>query len=1337
MWFDGGAGLDPLSVDASRAHDALVGARIGPFEVEALLGRGGAAEVWRATHVPLARRVAGGESGRGGASVAIKVVTAQHAREPRLIETLETEARAAARLDHPAIARVLDHGIVSPDAEALSDGRFAAGSPYLVMELASGGTLEAVPRPFAWDDLVRTLLVLLDALAHAHARGVIHRDLKLANVLLAAEGDLRPGLKLTDFGIAHALGGELSPEHQAETAHGGTPAYMAPEQIMGEWRDYGPWTDLYALGCLAFALANGELPFRGAHPAATAYMHLEQPPPALGPDAPRVAGFEDWLHRLLAKRPFARFQRAADAAWALRAIDDAHRGQRGGRSTVGAPVDAAALAERLVRESRPPIVPEHDPALSPVPAGTATPSWAAGVARRDGPPARTRLRPEQTDAPLIDASARPLFDAWRVPEPEAVTQHAPTADMVTRLEGCLDALTALTLPWIERGDDDGGAAPAPPADLVRAAASREEGSRPDARSPLLAPPLPRVWHVAERDDGDLVTAAAAGLGLFGRRVPPLVGRTAERDRLWAVLRDARERPRPRCVVIESPPGYGKSRLAAWLAERADEVGSAEVVRVLHSPAPSPHDGIEAALVRHLGLVGLSRGDAARRLERVVEQRLGDAELARGLEAALLPTADASTRGEERAARGLPARHGVLLSYLERLAELRPVIVWLEDVEWGHAALRLVEAALSSPGLERAIVFVATHRVDAEAADAGAEAALARLLARRDVDRVRLGPLSPEAHRALVGELLRLEPELAERVASRTEGNPLFATELLSDWVARGVLVPGPRGLMLAPGEEPGVPASVRELWVSRLDHVLERHGEDARTALELLAVLGNEVELQEWVALAALVGAATSERLVTPLVDARLVERTPRGLRFLHGMLRETIEQGFRGTPRFAHFHAACAAMLEAHGGDDAAERVGRHWLLGRRPERALAPLLVGARERLARGDVHVALELVALRDAAIERLGPTRAEGAGRVAGWLVEIEARLTQGDSEAAARALARAEAVAAREDERIALAVVHGELAYADGRYDEAARVLASAERGAPTEGLRARAQLGLGDVAYRRGRLAEAERHYAAALAGVERAGLAGRRLVGEHLRALWGLGYVALWRRALPEAAAHFERQRALAARFARRLDEARALSALGEVARLSGQLTPAERAYRESLGVHRALRSGEAEVAELNLALVLLARGELDRGERITSRVLAALEARGRLGQLYVAALAQLALVAAARGEGARFEAQLADVERRAREMRLLDGDLAEILRLAATHAARTLDDAAAERVVRLAARFEPRIDASADAHDPDHAAVGLDRGVSTRDGRVVERHLHVSGAPEADDAP
>lgn len=254
---------------------------------------GGMGTVWAGTHTG------------SGQPVAVKVMSAQ-----RSVDTaaFDAEIRATARLRHPNIIQVFDHGRVRA-AEA--SPRFTVGSPWLAMERVSGGTLSDHRGRLTWPVLRTILLRLLSALSHAHASGVIHRDLKPANVLIGAEVH---DLRLMDFGLAAIQLRRPGVTHQGPP--GGTPAYMAPEQIQGAWRMTGPWTDLYALGVLAHTMACGAYPFSGT-PTAILHAHLHTPPRPLPPYAPGVEGFADWITRLLAKAPRDRFSSAAEAMDAL------------------------------------------------------------------------------------------------------------------------------------------------------------------------------------------------------------------------------------------------------------------------------------------------------------------------------------------------------------------------------------------------------------------------------------------------------------------------------------------------------------------------------------------------------------------------------------------------------------------------------------------------------------------------------------------------------------------------------------------------------------------------------------------------------------------------------------------------------------------------------------------------------------------------------------------------------------------------------------------------------------------------------------------------------------
>ena len=284
--------------------------QLGDFRILAPLGVGGMGEVWRAVHL------------QQGVRAAVKVITAAHAHETEYRQTFAREVQAVAALDHPGVLTVFDFGVVSEEAAQASAGRLVAGCPWLAMELADGGSLAELRGQMTWPVLRRILLAILDALAHAHARLLVHRDLKPENLLrLSTPEGFR--VKVTDFGIAHAMRPEIDGAMlEVFAVRAGTPAYMPPEQLQGRWRDYGPWTDLYALGCVTFELVSGKPPFVSTSLQSLAAAHLYEQPPHFLPRFPVPIGLNDWVQRLLQKRPTARFMCAADAAQALMALPD-------------------------------------------------------------------------------------------------------------------------------------------------------------------------------------------------------------------------------------------------------------------------------------------------------------------------------------------------------------------------------------------------------------------------------------------------------------------------------------------------------------------------------------------------------------------------------------------------------------------------------------------------------------------------------------------------------------------------------------------------------------------------------------------------------------------------------------------------------------------------------------------------------------------------------------------------------------------------------------------------------------------------------------------------------
>jgi serine/threonine-protein kinase len=273
------------------------GRRLGPYEITAPIGAGGMGDVWRARDTRLER------------DVALKVLPAEALADETARARLVREARLASKLNHPHICTIHEVG----EAE---------GQTYIAMELVEGQPLDArvAAGLLPVDEVVRYGRQLAAALAHAHGRGVVHRDLKSANVVVTPEGQV----KVLDFGLAKRLTSErlvqATPVAPASlTAPGvvvGTLAYMAPEQLRGQPADAR--SDIWALGVVLYEMAAGKRPFEGQTGFEVTAAILSQPVPAVPPSVP--APLEGVIDRCLAKEPGARYQRADEVLAALEAV---------------------------------------------------------------------------------------------------------------------------------------------------------------------------------------------------------------------------------------------------------------------------------------------------------------------------------------------------------------------------------------------------------------------------------------------------------------------------------------------------------------------------------------------------------------------------------------------------------------------------------------------------------------------------------------------------------------------------------------------------------------------------------------------------------------------------------------------------------------------------------------------------------------------------------------------------------------------------------------------------------------------------------------------------------
>lgn len=796
--------------------------KIGPFQLNRLIGQGAMADVWEANH-------------QSGQQVAIKIVTSKYAHSQKVMQAFRNEARAAARLRHPNIIELLDMGLISEADSHASQGRFQASSPYLVMELASTFTLQDMVPCSSYEQLKGVANDVLAALNHAHANGVVHRDLKPRNVLLD-QTSMTPRLKLSDFGISQAIfqrrDGSLKDERLQ-----GTPYYMAPEQIKGLWREQGPWTDLYALGCMLYRLVTGKIIYQG-NLQEVLQAHIHHPTPKLKPLFDIPARFESWLGTLLEKDTEKRCRLAADAAYALNRLELPY------------------------------------PVL---------------------------MAPAPTYEPLME---------------DTLDEPAPS--------------------W-----------------------HNEQRTLPKYHLNPPAPPIPSTWREAVHESSAL---RGVGLGLFGLKHTQTVARTYERDMLWQGLRRVHETKRAHLIVLRGDSGMGKTHLTKWLCKRAMETGAGVGIRINHHPDHNPCDGLPYAVAKLFHLLGLSTQLIQQKLTEWLHTRhlRGEActHTARVLTQAISPW---SETGES-----YPDEHynqatqdQAFLTLLGLLAQERPLILHVDDLQWGNESIpfigNLLDSAEPLPFLIVATVNPNAHSISAQYAATGQT-----LLQHPQTTRIDLLPMTAEAIERMVNSMIGLEPELMQDVIRRSQGQPLFTIQLLRDLTARDVLFEQELGYGLKQNIDLTLPEDVGQLWQVRIDQALRNLEPKARreavTALQLAALLGGEFIFKTWRMAAYQCAIALSTQLVDLFADTGLIHLLGHTIRLSHGAMSQALQDMCRRDPeRWRKLHHACAAAIgssEHPWSINFDERMANHLLEAGQNDDALEHLVKAIQRHLTRGNL-------------------------------------------------------------------------------------------------------------------------------------------------------------------------------------------------------------------------------------------------------------------------------------------------------------------------------------------------------------------------------------------------
>ncbi|MFW5967999.1 MAG: AAA family ATPase, partial [Persicimonas sp.] len=779
--------------------------------------------------------------------------------------------------------------------------------------------------------------------------------------------------------------------------------------------------------------------------------------------------------------------------------------------------------------------------------------------------------------------------------------------------------------------------------------------------------LPRRWP-SPTLGAHSIQIVGTGLGLYGLRSIPLVGRDRELDKMWRTFRTVARDEQDHILVVRGSQGCGKTRLVEWFTQRLEEFGAAAVLKATHSVTSGSSEGFSSMLERHFRTMGASDREAERTIRREMGEEGFDTPyewhvMTQIMRPVLDDEADSSALRIARPSQ----RYAVLRRYLRKLAADKPVILWCDDVHWASDTLAFANFLRRVHSDEIGAVFtilVATEEVLVERSSE--RELLEELLECERVDEIALEPLDPRHHEKLVQELLLLEGDLSREVAHRTAGNPLFAVELIGDWVERGVLEVGQEGFVLSEGVDPVIPDHLHDVWVHRLEGLLAGFSFHAREALELAAALGQTVRMREWKGLCDLAGVRLDENLASELIARRFAQKTEEGWSFAHSIVRESLERQAREEGRWVDHRRLCATLMETlydTSQPRIAERYGRYAKSAHQFERALAPLLLSVDGRRKEGDYRRAQQLVTAYLECLEGMAASD-DDSRWCEGWLQRAHTHLSVREPREAHRWAQKAEK----------LAEIHG--------WDELhAQSLAclglakqwTGQKDAPEHLHRAYEAINRIEITDDNHWVFDMTAHGLTRLGEFDNA----RRLVKRQLELAHRLDddqlvarcyhlrcRIAFFEEDFEEALHWIDESVTICEVIDHKVGKGNCLELEAEIYRRRGELERAEDLYRRCIGLHETIGYSTA-IAETNLANILLKQGRPSEAEE---RFLRARRAFDRSGRRMFEAVARAGLLAcaAARHFWGNIDEHLEPIQTFLTETNACETDLAELLEYA-----------------------------------------------------------------------
>lgn len=856
---------------------------LGPYILEGIIGAGGFGTVYRARDA-------------GGRRVALKVL-APHVDSEETLRRFEREGTI--RIDHPNVVRVLDAGS-------------ASGVSYIAFELLEGKPLIALleQAPLPAERVIDIGLQIGAGLEAAHARGVVHRDLKPGNVFVCDDG----ALKILDFGIARPMS-QAGPQLTMAGSVIGTPGYLAPEQARGE-PNITAATDIWSLGVILYQAASGTSPFMRSTAVATILAVVLEEPLPLGQLGTLPRGMAEIIHRCLHKDPGERWPSAEVLTAALRAIDV--RGSRvvsvPSELTTSIPAGEQRVVALLLA------VDVHDLASL----DAAVRDWGGEL------------------IPMLGGQAIGVFGGRTYEGDEGL--RAVRAAVAAR-----EAAGHVAVASGHATGSGGTVSGAVVREVERLASERLRGVAVDARVARIA-----NGHVQlRRVRADLFevprTFRLADTGSFAavREDVPLLDREVELAQLERAIETALDDERATVVWVHGPPGIGKSRLRAELERRLRErrvpmlVSRGESHRRdaafhLLAGALESHPELEPVFLD----ASVPTPHRRRALEHVLARVLDDAVWARQcIEpiARLLGVPDAlehATTHRRSDPQHMADRARVSLGdVLTAMGAREPFALVLDDVQWADEASLLLADELTGRLARRPFLLFVAARGELEERQP-------ELFAQREV--VRIGPrgLGAPAVATLAENIARrpVPAPIVDEVAARTGGNPFFVEQIVRELVEQDLLDGELRTLP--------IPIDVEAAVQSRLDHLPT----DEKQLCKRAAVYAGAFTAPSLVALGSSDPAPHLASLTRRgLVSSRAVKGSEREYRFKNALVAEVAYRMNSEDARL-ELHRAAAAFLTTIAGADL-EELARHRELGGEPQRAAETYAEAAGRAARRGD--------------------------------------------------------------------------------------------------------------------------------------------------------------------------------------------------------------------------------------------------------------------------------------------------------------------------------------------------------------------------------------------------